>query len=260
MGEPFDAIGFRIADEPAYQALAEQAHQHGAGSRTLRDHSTLHGYCWNIGDGLEVWTILHESKDGLFYADCRPGFRARHNYRLHPWEIVEYEEEGEAIVRGFIEGSETELIFELQNLTEMALEMFRERVLTVTVAGLAYHLRLSARPVEMQFLPVEKVSARRHAAENDYAGRGRIIDWREISNPRTNTNLVWLFADFGKIKMELLVNRADIRGELSQGAWFSAEFWLQGHVLTEKEVQARYEGVDAEFPPGDYWVMFRREN
>ncbi|HWQ34209.1 MAG TPA: DUF3881 family protein [Blastocatellia bacterium] len=260
MGEPFDAIGFRISDEPAFQALAEQAHQHGAGSRALRDHSTLHGYCWNLGDGLEVWTILHESKEGLFYADCRPGFRARHTYRLHPWEITEYEEEGEAIVRGLVEGTEVELTFELQNLTEMTLEMFRERVLTVAVAGLAYHVRVSTRPGENQFIPLEKAAPRRHAAENDFAARGQVLDWREISNPRTQTHLVWLYAEFGRIRLELLVNRADLRGELSRGAWFSAELWLQGHVLTAKEVQSRYEGVDAEFPPGDYWVIFRREN
>jgi hypothetical protein len=260
MGEPFDAIGFRISDEPAWQTLAEQAHQHGSGSRTPRDQTTLHGYCWNLGEGLEVWTILHESKEGLFYADCRPGFRSRHTYRLHPWEITEYEEEGEAVVRGLVEGSEVELTFELQNLTEMTLEMFRERVLTAAVAGLAYHVRVSPRPLEPQFLPIEKATPRRRVAENDYSARGQVLDWREISNPRTNTNLVWLYAGFGRIRMELLVNRADIKGELCKGSWFAAELWLQGHVLTDKEIQALYEGVDAEFPPGDYWVIFRREN
>lgn len=260
MGEPFDAIGFRIKDEPAYQALAEQAHQQGAGSRASRDQTTLHGYCWNIGDGLEVWTVLHESKEGLFYADCRPAFRARHTFRLHPWEITEYEEEGEAIVRGLIEGGDTELILELQNLTEIAPETFRERTLTTAVAGLAYYVRINHRAGEPQFIPIEKISSRRQVAENDYAVRGQILHWREINNPRTNHPLIWLYADFQRLKLELLVSQADIRGELSKGAWFSAQLWLQGHVLSEKEMQARYEGVDVEFPAGDYWVMFRREN
>ncbi len=260
MGEPFDAIGFTVSDEPSYQALAEQAHQQGVNSHMPREHSMLHGYCWSLGDGLEVWTVLHESKTGMVYADCRPGFRGRHLFRLHPWEITEYEEDGEATVRGFIEGSETELIFELQNLTEMSPEMFRARLLTVAVAGLAYRVKVNNRAAQPSFLPIEKVSPRRHVAENDYAARGQILNWREISNPRTSTSLVWLYADFGRIRMELIVNRADLKGELRKGAWISAELWVQGHVLTEKEVQSRYEGVDAEFPSGDYWMMFRREN
>ncbi|HZS05909.1 MAG TPA: DUF3881 family protein [Blastocatellia bacterium] len=259
MGEPFDAIGFAISDEQSYQALAEQAHQQGTVSRVSREQTTLHGCCWSIGNGLEVWTMLHESKEGLFYADCRPGFRGRHTFRLHPWEITEYEEEGEATVRGFIEGGETELIFELQNLTELDPVVFRERVLTVATAGLAYHVRIS-RPAEPVFKPIEKVSPRRRVAENDYAVRGQILNWREITNPLTNAPLVWLFADCGRVRLELLASRNDLKGELSQGAWFSAELWLQGHILTEKEIQARYEGVDVEFPPGDYWLMFRREN
>jgi hypothetical protein len=84
MGEPFHAIGFNITDEASYQALAEEAQQRGTLSKARREQGVLHGFCWSVGAGLEVWTVLHESKDGLFYADCRPAFRARHIFNLYP--------------------------------------------------------------------------------------------------------------------------------------------------------------------------------
>jgi len=260
MGEPFDAIGFKITDEASYHALAEEAHQRGAISRALREQATLHGCCWRLGEGLEVWTVLHESKEGLFYADCRPAFRGRHLFRLYPWEITEYEEDGEAIVRALVEGGEAELVYELQNITEIDPAVFRERALTATVAGLAYRARLSTRAIEPAFAPLSHLSSRKHVAENDYLVRGSILYWRELKNPRTTSDLVWVYVDAGKVRIEVLVNRADFKGQLRQGAWLSAEVWLQGHILSEKELEARYEGVDAEFSLSDSWMMFRREN
>src|SRR5205823_1961989 len=157
-----------------------EAHQHGTINRVPREQATLHGCCWHLGEGLEVWTVLHESKEGLFYADCRPAFRGRHGFRLYPWEITEYEEDGEATVRALIEGSETEMIFELQNITEIDPAVFRERALTATVSGLAYHARALSRAAEPLFVPLAQVSSRKQVAENDYAVRGTILYWREI--------------------------------------------------------------------------------
>jgi len=260
MGQPFDAIGFKITDDASYHALAEEAHQQGTISRALREQATLHGCCWRLGEGLEVWTVLHESKEGLFYADCRPAFRGRHTFTLYPWEITEYEEDGEATVRALVEGSEAEVIFELQNITEIDPAVFRERALTTAISGLAYHARLSTRAREPLFIPLAQVSSRKQVAENDYAVRGAIIYWREIKNPRTASDLVWVYLDAGKLRLEVLVNRADLKGKLRQGAWLSAEVWLQGHILSEKELESRYEGVDATFPVGNSWVVLRREN
>jgi hypothetical protein len=79
-----------------------------------RERRTLHGCCWHLGEGLEVWTVLHESPEGFFYADCRPAFRSRHLVTLFPWEITEYEADGEAIVRAVDAATNTELVFELR--------------------------------------------------------------------------------------------------------------------------------------------------
>jgi hypothetical protein len=260
MGEPFDAIGFAVTDEASYQALAEEAHRRGTLSRAPRERAVLHGCCWRLGEGLEVWTILHESKEGLFYADCRPAFRGRHIFFLYPWEIIEYEEDGEAVVRALTEDGEAEMVFELQNITETNLATFRERTLAATLGGLAYRVRIQARSVAPAFTPLAQARPRKRAAENDYLVRGAILHWREIKNPRTSSSLIWIYADAGKLKLEVLANRADLKGELRKGAYLTAEVWLQGHILSEQELQARYEGVDAEFPPSDYWMIFRRDN
>lgn len=260
MGEPFDAIGFRVTDEAAYHALAEQAHHRGALTQAHRDRATLHGCCWRLGEGLEVWTVLHESKAGVFYADCRPAFRGRHLYALYPWEIIEYEEDGEAIVRGMAVGTESEMIFELQNLTEINPAAFRERPITAAISGLAYHASLDRRRRQPRLLPLIEQSRRRSVAENDYLVRGEVLHWRALRNPQTTSDLVWVYLDTGALKLEVLVNRADLQGELRRGAHLSAKVWLQGHILSDRELEARYEGVDTIAARGAYWGALRREH
>src|SRR5918999_565149 len=70
--------------------------------------------------------------EDLYYADCRPAFRSRYVRTLKPWELVEYDEDGEAIVRGIVPGG-VEVIFELQNLTELNPLAFRETQLHVGI-------------------------------------------------------------------------------------------------------------------------------
>jgi len=41
----------------------------------------------------------------MYYADCRPAFRSRYVRTVLPWELVEYDEDGEAIVRGGVPGA-----------------------------------------------------------------------------------------------------------------------------------------------------------
>jgi hypothetical protein len=260
MGEPFDAIGFKVTDEASYHALAEEAHQRGAASQVRRDRATLHGCCWQLGDGLEVWTVLHESQAGVFYADCRPAFRGRHVYALYPWEIIEYEEDGEAVVRGVVTGTDTEAIFELQNLTEINPSAFRERPITAAISGLAYDAHLNRRQLPPRFMPLVEKSRRRDIAENDYLVRGEVLHWRVLHNPRTTKDLVWVYLETGRLKLEVLINRSDLQGELRRGAQLSAEVWLQGHILSDRELEARYEGVDGVIAKGDYWAALRREN
>ena len=111
----------------------------------LSAEKALHGGCWKLGDGLEVWSILYESGAELYYADCRPAFRSRYVRTILPWELVEYDEDGEAIVRGGVPGS-PEIVFELQNLTELDEAVFREPHLNVAVAGIAYAARSATEP------------------------------------------------------------------------------------------------------------------
>lgn len=260
MGEPFYAIGFKITDEASYQALAEEAHQRGTLSKVRRAQGVLHGCCWSLGAGLEVWTVLYESKEGLFYADCRPAFRSQQIFNFYPWEIIEYEEDGEAIARGVTIESETEMIFELQNLTEINPDDFRERPLTAVVSGLAYRAHVNLRRGTPAFIPLTARSRRKKAAENDYLVSGTLLSWREIKNRHTTSDLIWTSIDTGKIRLEVLINRGDLKGELKCGRWLTTEIWLQGHILNDRELQARYEGIDLDIPRGDHWKIFRREN
>ena len=259
MGEPFHAIGFKITDEASYQALAEEAQQRGAASKAGREQGVLHGFCWSVGSGLEVWTMLYESKEGLFYADCRPAFRARHVFSLHPWEIAEYEEDGEAVARGVLVNSGVEVVFELQNITEVDLSRLRDRQITAAVSGLAYRARVITKAKDPTFAPLAERYPRRKLAEVDYAVRGRIISWREFKNPHTASDLILIDVDAGKLRLEVLVNRADLKGELKVDGWLASEVWMQGHILSEKDLLARYEGLDRQVYRGSFWETLRRE-
>ncbi|MCI0664760.1 MAG: DUF3881 family protein [Acidobacteria bacterium] len=260
MSEPFDAIGFTVTDEASYHALAEEAHLKGILSKSRRSHGVLHGHCWSLGSGLEVWTVLYESKEGLFYADCRPAFRAHHVFNFFPWEIIEYEEDGEAVARVVTADSDTEMIFELQNLTEIDTNEFRERPLNAAVSGLAYQAHINSKKNTPSLQPLSSRSSRKKFSENDYALRGTILSWRVIRNPKTASDLICINVDLERITLEVLVNRNGLKGELKRGSFLITDVWLQGHILNEKEVQARYEGIDLEIPRGDYWRKFKREN
>jgi hypothetical protein len=268
MAELFKAIGFEVADEDSYNILAEYTEGSGARSRIYRENSTLHGRCWKLGGGLEVWLILYEGDADLYYADCRPAFRSRYVRTLQPWELIEYDEDGEAIVRGIVPG-DVEVIFELQNLTEINQLVFRQTQLHVGIAGLAYKAQVRPGPragqppwpAEYQFELAERLAEySEEACENDYVISGRVLAWREIQNPVTTTCLVWIYIDVGKICLEVLANSRVLGGQLSIGASITANIWLQGHVLEEAEISARYEGVDRDYEMSDFWNGLRRSN
>ena len=261
MSEPFTAIGFHVNDQASYEALAAEARLHGALTQARRDSTTLHGCCWELGGGLEVWTVMHESHAGLCYADCRPAFRGRQTFELFPWEILEFEDEGEAVVRAHLDNGPTEIIFELQNLTEINPLAYRHRPLTAAIAGLAYKARVNQRRLAPQFKSMrERAATKRKANENDYAVRGTVLAWRNLRNPRTTSDLFWVQLDTGLFTLELLINRTELIGELANGASLSADIWLQGHILTEQEMRIRYEGVDRNIPPKMFWQRTRSGN
>jgi hypothetical protein len=266
MAELFEAIGFEVLDEDAYNLLAEYAETSGERSQIHRGDATLHGRCWRLGDGLEVWSIVYDGAAQLYYADCRPAFRSRYVRTVYPWELIEYDEDGEAIVRGRIRDG-AEVIFELQNLTELNQAAFRETQLQVAVAGLAYNAEVQSvsenrQPTAAAQFELADQSSKlaRDACENDYVIRGTVLAWREMQNPVTGGDVVWIYVDAANIRLEVLVSRRALRGDLAIGAGISARVWLQGHVLDRREITSRYEGVDRDCEPGDFWSQLRRSN
>ncbi len=270
MSEIFKAIGFEITDEESYDALAVQAEDSGERSAVHREDLTLHGRCWRLGEGIEIWSVLCEKENDLFYADCRPAFRSRYARTIRSWELVEYEEDGEAIVKG-VTASGIEVVFELQNLTELDPRLFREHDLQIGLAGLAYSARGETTPQgrrgaepptdSLRFDRVPQTGDETEApCDNDYEIRGRIIAMKELRNPITGVRLVWLFLDAGGIRLEVIVNAAEVTGPLKLGSLVEATIWLQGHVLDANELTARFEGVDPEHPRSDYWLLLRRAN
>jgi hypothetical protein len=263
MEETFEAIGIEVPSEKDFNHLAERAGDQGEPTQLCRRGAVLHGRCWKLGEGLEVWTVLYESGTGeIFYADCRPGFRARYIQRVSPWALTEYDEDGEAIVHGYCDGSETEVLFELQNLTEVGPEGFRAQELHVGLCGLAYHARVSSKRGEpARWQPLEDAAPSRAAHENDWRLTGRVISFKPLTNPLSGTELYWVYIDLERLRLEVLVNAKALRGDaLAVGATFSADVWLQGHVLDRRTLLSRYEGRDASVTKASLWSHLRRTN
>ena len=261
MDATFETIGLEVPSEKAINFLAERAENQGEPTQILRRGAVLHGRCWKLGEGLEVWTVLYESETGdVFYANCRPGFRARYTQRIGPWALTEYDEEGEAVIHGYCEGSDTEVLFELQNLTEVGAGGFRVPALHVSLCGLAYRARVCTREMNTRWLPLERAVPSRAAHENDWILRGRVMAFKPLRNPLSGSELYWVYLDVGVFKLEVLVNsRALSGGPLYPGATLSAEVWLQGHVLNDGDLRSRYEGIDRN-TSANFWSIFSRAN
>src|SRR5437763_8056294 len=183
MDATFETIGLEVPSEKAINFLAERAENHGEPTRLLRRGAVLHGRCWKLGEGLEVWTVLYESGTGeIFYADCRPGFRARYTQRISPWALTEYDEEGEAVIHGYCDGTDTEVLFELQNLTEVGAQGFRAQELHVGLCGLAYRARVYSRPSKARSPPLEQTAPSRAAHENDWGLTARALAFKPLRN------------------------------------------------------------------------------
>ena len=261
MNAAFETIGLEVPSEKAFNYLAERAGDQGEATQLSRRGAVLHGRCWKLGDGLEVWTVLYESGSGdVFYADCRPGFRAKHIQTISPWALTEYDEEGEAVVHGYRDGTDCEVLFELQNLTEVGPGGFRAQELHVGLCGLAYRARVTASSNKTSWLPLDKTAPSRAAHENDWSLAGRIIAFKPLKNPLSGSDLYWVEVDLEKMNLEILVNQRALRGELLVGATLEAEIWLQGHVLDEMALRSRYEGIDRSCNTAKFWSQLKRKN
>lgn len=270
----FDAIGLEIPNETAFNSLVENAGKRGEASRLPRKSGVLHGRCWKLGLGLEVWTVLYESQTGeVFYADCRPGFRARYTHSISPWIATEFDEEGEAIVHGFIEDTEREVLFALQNLTEVGAGGFQQQnTLTVGLCGLAYRAELinAEAAATADIKPFWKSGEKFARHENDWSLCGRILSFGALRNPFSGSDLYWIYLNLGDFDLEILVNRRNLSGaaagggmKLAVGAMLRADIWLQGHIVNAPLLRRRsnYEGVDYSLlRTVDFWKQFKRPN
>jgi hypothetical protein len=258
----FEAIGLEIPNEKAFHNLAEDVGKRGEVSRLPRKSGVLHGRCWKIGEGLEVWTVLYESETGeVFYADCRPGFRARFSLRVSPWIMTEYDEEGEAVIHGFIEDTEREVLFALQNLTEADARAFQQNALTVGLCGLAYRAEILPELSQPFWKSYDELALNVVENENYWRLCGEIISFKTLRNPFTGSDLFWIYLDLGDFNLEILVNQRMLSGEeLYVGAFLKADVWLQGHIVKESAQRSVYEGVDTSVRTVDFWKSFKRVN
>lgn len=258
----FDAIGIEITSEAAFHNLAEDARHRGEVTRLPRKKGVLHGRCLKFGDGLEVWTMLYESGSGeLTYADCRPAFRARYAQKISPFIPTEFDEEGEVLIHGFIEDTETEVLFELQNLTEFGAQIFEQNSLRVGLCGLARKARIFNQSQKVYWKSFEETAESINASENSWNLCGAVVAFDSLRNDFSGNDLYWLYLDVGELKLEVLVSRRALDGqELRIGAFVKAEIWLQGHLLTENSRRFKYEGVDRTQQTIDFWKRFKKTN
>lgn len=258
----FDAIGLEVPNQKAINNLAEDVKNRGEASRLTRKSGVLHGRCWRLGLGLEVWTVLYESQTGeVFYADCRPGFRARFKQKINPWVMTEFDEEGEALIHGFIEDSETEVLFELQNLTEVSSANFQKTTLTVGLCGLAHRAEVLTVSEPKYWKSLRNISLPVVGNENVWSLCGEITAFSALRNPFSGSDLYWIHLDLADFDLEILVNQKTLQGkELQIGAMVKADVWLQGHIISESTMYARYEGVDYTRRTVDFWSAFKKNN
>ena len=258
----FDAIGFELPNENAFHDLAEDVGKRGEISILPRKDGVLHGRCLKFGAGLEVWTLFHESGKGeMTYTDCRPAFRARYTQKISPWALTESGEKSNAVIHGFIEDTNTEVLFQLQNLTEVGAEIFEQTTLNVGLCGLAYRAEIFSKADESRWQSYDESTGNIIEDENDWNVAGRIVAFSEIRNPQSGSDLYWIYVGMGGVKLEILVNQRALRGKKPRiGAFIEADVWLQGHISNETAKRNGYEGVDWSTRTAEFWNSFKRPN
>ncbi len=260
--EIFNAIGLKIPKGKTLSDLAADAERRGEASLSTRSGGTVHGRCWRIGLGLEVWTTLYESETGeVFYADCRPGFRARYRQNVGDWSLLEDRKEGEAAVSGCTEIGDDPVFFQLQNLTETGAKNFERKFLTVGLCGLAYRAEVSKQDEDSEWKPLRKTKGNSKADETDWRLCGRVVKFNALRNPFSGHDLYWIYLSMDDFRLEILVNQDILKGDgLRVGATVRADVWLQGHIVSQSTFLSNYEGVDWTQNPADFWKDFKKLN
>ena len=261
--EIFNAIGLQFPKGKTINDLAQNAEKLGEASVSTRPGCVLYGHCWRIGAGLEVWTILYKSGDGeVFYADCRPGFRAKYTQNIESWVLYEDEVEGDAAIAGKIEDFSTEVFFQLQNLTEVSPKNFERDILRVGLGGLALRAEVVVEGTDFLWQPLCETAENSDAEETYWRLRGKILAFETVRNTYSEKGLYWIHLELKNFNLEILVNQKDLRGagDLRVGKYIEADIWLQGHVVSQSTYFSSYEGIDWSSHPADFWKSFKRQN
>lgn len=258
----FDAIGIEIANKAVLSNLTENVGANGEVSRLARKSGVLHGRCLKLGEGLEVWSVLYEAATGeVFRGECRPAFRAKYAQKITPWLMSEAAHEGEALIHGFVDETDTEVLFELQNLTEVGTRIFDQKVLRVGLCGLAYRAEILPDAKVFLWRAYDEIALNVVAGENDWSLCGEVLDFCSLRNNLSGSDLYWIYLNAGEFKLEILVNQRAFKGEnLAVGAFLKADVWLQGHILSENVARRKYEGVDRRHNTVDFWQSFKKLN
>jgi len=260
--EIFNAIGLEIPKGKTLDDLAEDAEKFGEVSLSTRESGVIHGRCWRIGFGLEVWKIFYEPEIGeISYADCRPGFRALYTQNIKLWSLFETEAEGEAALEGYTEKLGIRVFFQLQNLTEVGAKIFEGKLLTVGLCGLAHSAEVTAAKEDFYWKPLPEIAENSKTDKTDWSLCGRVLDFKLLCNPQSGKKLYWIYLDLEDFKLEILVNRQTLRGgRLRVGARIKADVWLQGHIVGQPFFNSRYEGIDWSSDKIDFWKHFKKLN
>lgn len=168
---------------------------------------------------------------------------------------------GEALIHGFIDDSEAEVLFALQNLTETAATNFNQNALTVGLCGLAHRAEILPSSESKFWKPFEEPGETVALNENVWRLCGKIISFNTFRNPFSGNDLHWLHIDLKDFELEILVNCRTLKGgKLKVGASVKADIWLQGHIIGDSVSFPRYEGVDYRQRPVDFWKSFKKLN
>ena len=150
---------------------------------------------------------MFQSENGEFFqTNCRPGFRSRFHQRINPWVLREFDVVGETMIHGFIEDAEIEVLFELQNITEVSEKNFQRNTLKAGLCGLAFEAHIS-KGKQTKYWKSNKQK------ENIWNISGEVISYKKLSNPLTGCDLYWCYLDLGGLGLEVLVNRKTLQGD-----------------------------------------------
>jgi len=81
-----------------------------------------------------------------------------------------------------------------------------------------------------------------------------------LRNRLSGGDIVVADVDVGLMNLEVVINLDDLGDQPKVGSILRARIWLQGHVLDERLLNTRYEGVDREIASAQHWSMLKREN